>query len=94
MNVLHNHSLKSLNTFHLDVTSDYFTEVNSVSEMTELISDKSISSLPKIILGGGSNVLFTKNFAGITIKNNIRGVEKIKEDDDYAWIKSELESCN
>ncbi len=88
MEIRKNFSLKEFNTFHLDVASDFFTEVNSTEEISHLISSVEFTSLSKFILGGGSNILFTKNFDGIVIKNNLKGIEKIKEDADFVWIKS------
>jgi len=41
-----------------------------------------------LILGGGSNILFTKNFDGIVLKNEIKGIEKVKEDDESVYIKA------
>ncbi|MEI9947176.1 MAG: FAD-binding protein [Chitinophagaceae bacterium] len=40
-----------------------------------------------LILGGGSNMLFTKNFGGLVLKNEIKGIEKVKEDENYVYIK-------
>ena len=88
MKAKENYPLQQLNTFHLDVSARYFAEANSADEVVDLISDKNLSSLPILILGGGSNILFTKNFEGIVIKNNVKGIEKIKEDADFIWIKS------
>lgn len=88
MEIKENYSLKPFNTFHLAVNARYFVEVNSANEIINLISDDRLSSLPKLILGGGSNILFTKDFDGIAIKNNLKGIEKIKEDADFIWIKS------
>ena len=88
MNLIKDHSLKPFNTFHLDISADYFAEVKSAGDLEELISDKQLSNLPKLILGGGSNILFTKNFEGVVIKNNLRGIEKVKENNDAVWIKS------
>ena len=41
-----------------------------------------------LVLGGGSNILFTKNFDGIVLKNDIKGVELIKEDAHYVYVKA------
>jgi UDP-N-acetylenolpyruvoylglucosamine reductase len=41
-----------------------------------------------LILGGGSNILFAKDFDGLVLKNEIKGIEKIKEDDDSVYIRA------
>lgn len=41
-----------------------------------------------LILGGGSNILFTKNFNGLVLKNEIKGIEIVKEDDNYVYLKA------
>ena len=42
----------------------------------------------KLILGGGSNILFTKNFDGIVLKNEIKGIELVSEDDEHIYVKA------
>lgn len=43
--------------------------------------------LPVLILGGGSNILFTKNFEGLVLRNEIRGIELIREDGQYVYVR-------
>ncbi len=79
LNILENKSLKIYNTFSIDVKARYFIEVNSVEELNDLFIDEFYGSLPRLILGGGSNILFTQNFDGIVIKLNVKGVFIEKE---------------
>jgi UDP-N-acetylmuramate dehydrogenase len=88
MKILENISLKKYNTFGIDVSSRYFTEVDSVSDIQSLLSDKKINSNPRLILGGGSNILFTRNFDGIVVKNNLKGMELVKEDQENYFVKA------
>ncbi|MCX6291768.1 MAG: UDP-N-acetylmuramate dehydrogenase [Bacteroidetes bacterium] len=81
-------SLKPFNTFHLDVLTDLFSEIQNLEDLQKVISDPELSSIPKLILGGGSNLLFTNDFHGIVLKNNLKGIQKIKEDDDSVFIQS------
>jgi len=86
MQVQQNYFLKKYNTFGLDIYSKYFGEFNSMEELEELLEiNKNISS--KMILGGGSNILFTRNYDGIILKNNIAGIEIINEDQDFVYVK-------
>ncbi|MFV0531805.1 MAG: UDP-N-acetylmuramate dehydrogenase [Flavobacteriales bacterium] len=88
MNVKQNQSLKKYNTFGIDVLTNYFVEINNLEELNELFSDEKYKSLPKLILGGGSNILLTKDFEGITIKINLKGIFKEKEEGDLVYIKA------
>ncbi len=80
-------SLQQLNTFGIAANAKYFAEINSLNEFGELIGDSKFKAEKKLVLGGGSNILFTKNFDGLVIKNNFRGIEILKEDAHHAWIK-------
>ena len=88
MNLLENYSLKKLNTFGIDVSAKYFLEVDSVSAIQNYLEDKRINTQPRLILGGGSNMLFTKNFDGVVLKNCIKGIELLKQDDEYYYVKA------
>jgi UDP-N-acetylmuramate dehydrogenase len=78
-----NESLKNLNTFGIDVSSKYFAEISSVNDLLQLLSEEKYKSEQKLILGGGSNILFTKNYNGLIIANNIKGitVEDVNENE-------------
>lgn len=80
------YSLKSLNTFGLDVNADAYCRVSSVAELKELVAQPEIQSLPKLILGGGSNMLFTNDFHGLIIHNSIEGICIEREDNDEVLI--------
>lgn len=78
-----NISLKSYNTFGIDCTAKNFVEAKTVDELLEILEliEKEPKKYPSIfILGGGSNVLFLKNFDGLVIKNSISGIYKVKDD--------------
>lgn len=89
MDIHKNISLKKYNSFGIDVLAKYFSSVNSFAELSELMNDPFLSKMkPFLLLGGGSNVLFTKNYDGFVIKNNIKGIELIKEDDQFFYVKA------
>jgi|ERR1019366_9365262 UDP-N-acetylmuramate dehydrogenase len=83
-----NYSLKKLNTFGIDASARYYAACSSVDAMIEILSQQFFVNAQKLILGGGSNLLFTKNFDGLVIKNNIQGIELIKEDRDFYYVKA------
>ena len=90
MMVQENISLKNFNTFGIDVWANYFVSFNSIDEISEVLEFKKlpVANFPLLILGGGSNILFTKNFDGLVLKNEIKGIEIVKEDDDYVYLKA------
>jgi UDP-N-acetylmuramate dehydrogenase len=86
--ILQNHSLKELNSFHLDVRAKKYSECKSVKEIQEILSDKRIRDDKILILGEGSNVLFTGDFGGIVLRPLILGREIISEDRTSVWIRT------
>ena len=79
MQLLQNQSLKKLNTFGVDVKAKLFAEVFSEDELREILYDIKFKSERKLILGGGSNILFTKDFDGLIIKLSIKNIDLIEE---------------
>ena len=86
--MIHNISLKPYNTFGIDAHAKDFVEVTSLQELQAIIANPKLKHHPKLILGGGSNILFTKDFEGLVIRNNIKGIERINEDPYHVWIKA------
>lgn len=66
-------SLRAYNSFGISATSAYFTEANDVASFWEAWQFATTKSLPKLIIGGGSNILLTQDYAGLVIKNNLKG---------------------
>jgi UDP-N-acetylmuramate dehydrogenase len=87
MQLLTNYPLKKYHTFGTDIYAQYFVEVNSIEEFKKLQQHLVYKDNSLLILGGGSNLLFTKNYSGLVIKNNLRGIEVIKQDEDSVWVK-------
>ncbi len=88
MNIKENISLKELNSFHLDVKTKFFVEVFSEDGLREILSQEPFCALPKLILGGGSNILFTKDFDGLVIKNSIPGIKVTNENDREIYVEA------
>jgi UDP-N-acetylmuramate dehydrogenase len=85
---LENHSLLAHNTFGIDVQAKLFVTITTVHEAEEALQFTKEQKLPLLILGGGSNVLFTEDFPGIVIQNRISGIEKIAEDDSNVFVRA------
>ncbi len=85
MLVQENISLKKLNTFGIGVAAKYFAQFAAIDELQELFGYSKANTL---ILGGGSNILFTKDFDGLVLKNNITGIKTIKEDEHHVYVQA------
>lgn len=87
MEVFHNHSLKSFNTFGLAVRAKYFIEACSVDEIISALNFAKENELPIMLLNGGSNMLLTHDFDGLVLKLNLKGIEITSENEDYVEVK-------
>ncbi|WP_143885409.1 UDP-N-acetylmuramate dehydrogenase [Chryseobacterium binzhouense] len=85
-----NFSLKPYNTFGIDAKAKYFAEVNSADELIETLKISKTQTLPILFLGGGSNILFTKDFDGLVIKLSLKGitVQPLNEDEVLVTAKA------
>ncbi|MGN6491436.1 MAG: UDP-N-acetylmuramate dehydrogenase [Agriterribacter sp.] len=86
MQIQENISLRQYNTFGIDVPAKYFAGFSTTDELA-LLSEKAGND-HKIILGGGSNVLFTQPVNGWIWKNNMMGIEEVGEDDSFVYVKA------
>jgi UDP-N-acetylmuramate dehydrogenase len=83
-----NFNLIKFNTFGVDVSCRYFTEIGTAKDFEELKKNKKYSDAKKLVLGGGSNLLFTKDFDGIVLHNRFEGIGVVSVDEDYAFVKA------
>lgn len=86
MQILENISLKPYNTFAIEANAGRFASFKSIEEVAELLIR--FADQPVLIIGGGSNLLLTKDFDGLVIKNEIGGIKKVNEDDDFVYIQA------
>ncbi len=86
MQIQKNSSLKAFNTFGIDVRAKFFADFLNVDELEELISNNTEHNT--LLLGGGSNILFTKDFDGLVLKNEINGIDLLHEDGEYLYVKA------
>src|SRR5579875_3380541 len=88
MTIQENVSLKPYHTFGIDVFARYFTSFRSLDELQEILSNHPQTKNYPLILGGGSNILFTKNFDGLVLKNEIGGIKLIAEDEAFIYVQA------
>ena len=79
-----NASLLKLNTLALDAYCLWLAEVEQVADLATLRADPQLNQLPRLNLGGGSNMLFTTDFLGLVVLNRLKGITA--EDGGDHWL--------
>jgi len=83
-----NLSLKPHNTFGIDAAAKYFAAFGSEEELVEVANNPLFNGfLPPLVLGGGSNILLTTNVDGLVLKNEIGGINVVRENEAHVWVK-------
>ena len=94
MEVFRNGSLKKFNTFNVDEKAKVLVEIDRVSDLFTFLSKENQKD-KMLVLGGGSNILFTKTYEGIIISLKNKGIELIDEDENNILVEiSSGESWN
>ncbi|MCC8426537.1 UDP-N-acetylmuramate dehydrogenase [Mucilaginibacter sp. UR6-11] len=75
LQIQQNVSLKNFNTFGVEANAHFFAEINHEDELVELFMDPQWQQTPRLVIGGGSNLLLINDFDGLVIRMNIRGIE-------------------
>tara|TARA_B100000900_G_scaffold64805_1_gene50027 strand:- start:7051 stop:8061 length:1011 start_codon:yes stop_codon:yes gene_type:complete len=83
--VKNNFSLRKYNTFGVDVYAKFYAKFSSIKELLTIL--KKINTSEVIILGGGSNILFTKHNYDTVLHNNINGIYITKENKHHVWVE-------
>ena len=83
-----NISLKPYNTFGIDVKARYFTAFESSDDLDFIFNNPQFQNLPKMVLGGGSNMLLVRDFDGIILKNDCRGIEIVNKNKNIVFVKA------
>ena len=83
-----NINLVSYNTFGVSAIARQFSRIKSLDDLQEVINKNKTLDEKLLILGGGSNVLFTQNPDAWVLKSEIKGINKIEENEDFVWIEA------
>lgn len=81
-----NFSLKPYNTFSVDAKAKYFIEIHNIEELKDALNFSKEKSLSLLFLGGGSNILLTKDFDGLAIKLNLKGISEENLNDNEVLV--------
>lgn len=88
MRIHSNYSLKNNTTFGIDVRCTTFVTLSNAQETSDYVKNQLNRTLPYLLIGEGSNLLFTQDFEGTIIQIQNKGIELIHENNKYVWIKS------
>ncbi|MBQ4670714.1 UDP-N-acetylmuramate dehydrogenase [Aeromonas dhakensis] len=75
--------LLTLNTLALDAHCHWLAEVEQTDDLPQLVANAELAGLPRLVLGGGSNVLFCDDFAGVVVLNRLKGIALQDEGDHW-----------
>lgn len=87
MEIRENYSLKAYNTFGIDVRCKYFVETTLESELLEFVGAYEWEADEVLILGGGSNFLFTADFDGTVFYPMMKGIKLVSEDEEFVYVR-------
>lgn len=86
LSLLPDHPLR--NTFGFDVKARVAARVTCAAQFAALHRDARVANLPVLVLGGGSNVVFTRDFDGLVLLDEIAGRQVVREDDDAWYVEA------
>ncbi|HVZ55444.1 MAG TPA: UDP-N-acetylmuramate dehydrogenase [Chitinophagaceae bacterium] len=86
MQIQQNISLKPYNTFGIEARAAFFTGFSTADELGLALDY--LPGLPLLVLGGGSNILFTRDFPGLVLQNRIPGIEQVGEDEEFVYVRA------
>ncbi|MEY4616336.1 MAG: UDP-N-acetylenolpyruvoylglucosamine reductase [Pseudomonadota bacterium] len=79
--------LSSLNTLRVPAKATYFSAFKTVSELTQILNEHRMLTSKILCLGSGSNILFTQDFDGLILKNEILGIHEVEETEESILLR-------
>ena len=86
--IQHNVSLRAFNSFGIDAKASAYLRITDPAQLNAVRSDPALMALPRLVLGGGSNILLTRDFPGLVLHMATRGMEKTGEDAKFHFIRA------
>ena len=80
--------LSTLNTFGVPARAGLLGRFRDADQLRALLAMPDVQGLPRMILGGGSNVLFTRDFPGVVLLNEVPGIAVVHEDEQHVWVRA------
>lgn len=86
--LLRDASLRELNTFGVEAQAAWLAEIASTEDLRTVLADERVRGLDRLVLGGGSNVLFVGDFGGLVLLNRVRGIEVLDRDERTVRVRA------
>jgi UDP-N-acetylmuramate dehydrogenase len=86
--IAHDFSLKSCNTFGIDALARRYLRIGSVAELAAALADPRLAGMPRLLLGGGSNIVFTGDFDGVVLHMAITGRAVLGEQGGHTLVRA------
>lgn len=87
--LIHQHPLHDYNTFGLHAHAAHFVELNQTDDLPQLCLLPEFDRQTVLWLGGGSNVLFRHNYAGLVVRMNNKGIRAIRQQNGKVWVEAQ-----
>ncbi|MBK9176088.1 MAG: UDP-N-acetylmuramate dehydrogenase [Flavobacteriales bacterium] len=88
MRIIRLADLTALNTFGIVATAEALARFSTADELRGLLAAPELASMQRLVLGGGSNILFTHDFNGLVLLNEVPGIGVVSEDEESAVVKA------
>lgn len=81
-------SLQPYNTFGIEAKARAYLEISSIDMLRQAREDTALAAIPRLILGGGSNILLTRDFDGVVLHIGLKGVAIVGEDEEATYVRA------
>ncbi|MCI1752516.1 MAG: UDP-N-acetylmuramate dehydrogenase [Flavobacteriales bacterium] len=88
MHIQYNADLQPFNTFHVAARAARLARFTTAEELRELLNTAELKDLPRLVVGGGSNLLLTRDWPGVVLLNEVDGIEVVEETADHVIVRS------
>jgi len=88
MHIQYNADLQPFNTFHVAARAARLARFTTAEELRELLNTAELKDLPRLVVGGGSNLLLTRDWPGVVLLNEVGGIEVAEETADHVIVRS------
>jgi len=89
LHILHHHSLRTLNTFGIDASAARYLKITETAQLDAMYREPGLLEMPRLVLGGGSNLLLTHDFPGLVLHVATQGIAMTGEDEQYVFVTAQ-----